>query len=98
METALTSLGVYILIDVISLIILIAFKEKFILAARYGFSLLNIAPVVNNYNTYRTYSHEEAFAEDESEDEEIDEDESDEDLLNHMGGSDLNYGKKVDDE
>ena len=110
MEQFFISLGTYALIDLISLAILVAFKDKFIRAARYGFELLNIRPVVNNYNTYRT--HEESFASTEDEDEESDEDffdeideeeeeeeeKSDEELLESMGGENINYGWKVDEE
>ena len=109
MEQFFISLGTYALIDLISLAILVAFKDKFITAARYGFTLLNIRPVVNNYNTYRT--HEESFAstEDTDEDEEnydfsdeIDEEEeeekSDEELLESMGGENINYGWEIKDE
>ena len=108
MEQFLISLGTYALIDLVPLAILVAFKDKFIRAARYGFTLLNIRPVVNNYNTYRT--HEESFASTEDEDEESDEDfsdeiddeeeeeKSDEELLESMGGENINYGWKVDEE
>lgn len=81
-------------IDLISLAILVIWKDKFIRAARYGFEILNIRPVVNNYNTYTTYSTRSS---DVSDEEEESEDSDDEDFYD-VSDDDEDFSEESDEE
>lgn len=86
MGTVATSLLTYFVIELVSLAILVAYRKRFIAVARYWFARLNIQPIVyNTYNTYNTHSEE-------------DEEETTSDLLERMGGEDINYGWDLSDE
>jgi hypothetical protein len=87
METAIISAITYLTIELISLAILLMYKEKFIMAARILFTRLDIAPVVHNHNTYY-----QAQPEEESEKDNLHR------LSDYMGGENINYGWDLSEE
>ena len=56
MENVLSSLAVYVVLDLISLAILVVYRKKFIYVVKTSFERFGIQSIVNNYNTYQTSS------------------------------------------